>query len=385
MKLLVVDDEPDLRALIEVKFRKAIKNKDFEFYFASNGQEALEVLRQNSEVSIILTDINMPVMDGLALLENLRSLKRPYKAVVVSAYGDMSNIRVAMNKGASDFIMKPIDFVDFELTIRKMIEEFGTLSDGLSAEARLKDIQKELDVAKAIQESMLPCDFNPLPRHSLQIGGKMIPAKEVGGDLYDFFPIDENRLAIFIADVSGKSISACLYMVLTKSLFRALTKKNSSSVEVMAQLNELLAADNRSCMFVTAFFAILDLSTGKLSYCNAGHNWPYILRKNGPLKTIGQEKSIALGIADPPLVKYEEHEETLQPGDSLFIYTDGVTEAMDNNRILFSEKRLEEILLQKKDSSATEIMNAVEQEVKTFVNNAPQSDDFTMAVFRRPP
>lgn len=383
MKLLVVDDEPDLQALIEVKFRKAIKNKEFEFFFAANGQEALEILKKNGDINIILTDINMPVMDGLVLLENLHSLNRPYKAVVVSAYGDMSNIRVAMNKGASDFVMKPIDFIDFELTIRKMIDEFGTLSDALIAEARLKDIQKELDVARAIQESMLPNDFIPLPKYPLQIEGKMIPAKEVGGDLYDFFPIDDHRLAIFIADVSGKSISACLYMVLTKLLFRALTKKNPCSVEVMAQLNELLTADNRSNMFVTAFYAILDLETGELRYCNAGHNWPFLLRKNGDFQMIGQEKSLALGITDPPVVPYQEHVDKLEREEALFLYTDGVTEAMNSNRELFTEQRLVEILKGKVWSSAKEIMSAVDQNLKGFVGGAPQSDDITMAVFKR--
>lgn len=383
MKLLVVDDEPDLKALIEVKFRRAIKNKDFEFHFASNGQEALEILHHNPDISIILTDINMPVMDGLVLLENLHTLKRPYKAVVVSAYGDMSNIRIAMNKGASDFIMKPIDFIDFEVTIRKMMDEYGILRDALHAEVRLKDIQKELDVAKAIQESMIPCDFNPLPKHSLQIGGVMIPAKEVGGDLYDFFPIDDHHLAIFIADVSGKSISACLYMVLTKALFRALTKKNPSSLEVITQLNELLNADNRSSMFVTAFYAILDLEKGTLNYSNAGHNWPYILQADGKIKSIGQEKSLALGVMDPPVVPYSEHTQSLNSGDALFIYTDGVTEAMNSSRDLFTEKRLEEILQTHTASSANEILAAVTQGVKSFVGGAPQSDDLTMAVFKR--
>lgn len=383
MKLLVVDDEPDLQALIEVKFRKAIKNKEFEFFFASNGKEALEILQSRDDIHIVLTDINMPVMDGLVLLENLHSLNRPYKAVVVSAYGDMSNIRTAMNKGASDFIMKPIDFIDFELTIRKIIDEFGRLSDALIAEARLKDIQKELDVARAIQESMLPSDFNPFPKYPLQVEGKMIPAKEVGGDLYDFFPIDDHRLAIFIADVSGKSISACLYMVLTKSLFRALTKKNPSSVEVMTQLNELLAADNRSSMFVTAFYAILDLRDGKLIYCNAGHNRPCIIQSNGQLKVVGQETSLALGVMDPPVVNYSEHQETLNPGDTLFIYTDGVTEAMNASKELFSEKRLEEVLLKNSSATAKELIKSVEDAVKAFANNAPQSDDITMAAFKR--
>lgn len=136
-KVLVVDDEPDLQALIVAKFRKAIKNNEYQFYFASHGAEALSLLDSMKDLNIILTDINMPVMDGLTLLSELSKFDRPYKAVVVSAYGDMSNIRSAMNKGASDFITKPIDFMDFEMTLKKIIEEYNRLWE---AQNNLKEL-----------------------------------------------------------------------------------------------------------------------------------------------------------------------------------------------------------------------------------------------------
>ena len=138
---------------------------------------------------------------------------------MVSAYGDIANIRAAMNRGASDFIMKPIDYEDFEVTLKKIIEEYTILANALMAKSKWLEVQVELDIAQAIQEGMLLSDFHPLPH--LDITGKMIPAKIVGGDFFDFFPVNERKLAIIIADVSGKSISACLYMAVAKSLFRA--------------------------------------------------------------------------------------------------------------------------------------------------------------------
>jgi two-component system sensor histidine kinase ChiS len=146
-KILVVDDEKDLHALFQHKYRKQIKNRELEFYFANNGVEALESLTSNPDLNIILTDINMPVMDGLTFLSNLPKLDRLYKAIVISAYGDMANIRSAMNKGASDFVTKPIDFSDFEVTLKKMIDEYTRLHEALESKLRLEsETQRQVQV-----------------------------------------------------------------------------------------------------------------------------------------------------------------------------------------------------------------------------------------------
>lgn len=146
-KILVVDDEKDLHALFQSKYRKQIKSHELEFYFANNGAEALDILNKNPDLNIILTDINMPVMDGLTFLSNLPKLDRLYKAIVISAYGDMANIRSAMNKGASDFVTKPIDFADFEVTLKKMIDEYSRLYEALETKLRLeKETQRQVQV-----------------------------------------------------------------------------------------------------------------------------------------------------------------------------------------------------------------------------------------------
>lgn len=383
-KVLIVDDEIDMQELILAKLSQSIRDQEFDFIFALNGVEALKILESDEEINIIMTDINMPVMDGITLLSHLPKLNRLYKAVVVSAYGNISNIRKAMNQGASDFIMKPIDFTDFQMTLRKMINEHHQLSQGLKASMHLKDLKKELDIARVIQESMLPSNKCNLPPHFPQISGRMIPAKEVGGDLFDFFPIDDKRVGLLIADVSGKSISACLYMVVTKSLFRAFSKKSLSSVEVIKALNECLCSENTSSMFVTAFYAILDIQTGKLDYCNAGHNIPYLI-SDGMIKKIPSHRALPLGITanySGGIPEYKESTLQLKKNDRVFFYTDGVTEAMNNDNEQFSEQSLESVLSHSSQGTSEEVLNTVMNELKKFIGNAPQSDDITMMYLR---
>ena len=187
-KILVVDDEPDIELLIQQKFAKQLKTKEIEFVFASNGSEALKALYQDPEIHVILTDINMPEMDGLVLLSHLQDLNRIFKAVIISAYGDMSNIRKAMTRGATDFITKPIDFKDLEVTIFNAIEQCITLKKSLEAQKLLSDLEKELEIASNIQQSVIPHHFDPFPsNHTFEIYGTMIPAKQIGGISLIFF------------------------------------------------------------------------------------------------------------------------------------------------------------------------------------------------------
>jgi sigma-B regulation protein RsbU (phosphoserine phosphatase) len=182
VRLLVVDDEPDLESLIRQKFRKKIREGNYDITFAGNGQQALEVLDQDDGIDVILTDINMPVMDGLTLLARLAERDGLYKSVVISAYGDLDNIRTAMNRGAFDFITKPIDFADLEITIEKTISEVHKLKQGLEATRNLIAVQHELQVASRIQESILPKTFPPFPdRHDIEVFATKTPARPGGG------------------------------------------------------------------------------------------------------------------------------------------------------------------------------------------------------------
>lgn len=205
-KILVVDDEPDLELLIKQKFRKEIKDDSFQFVFAHNGVQALESLEEHEDISVVLSDINMPEMDGLTLLQKLHEMNNPLlKSVIVSAYGDMENIRTAMNRGAFDFLTKPIDFNDLDLTVRKTMQHLEVIKSALQSRDELVAVQRDLTTAARIQQSLLPNVFPPFPeRNEFEIHAEMITAKNVGGDFYDFYFLDDDRLAFAIGDVSGK-------------------------------------------------------------------------------------------------------------------------------------------------------------------------------------
>ena len=380
-KLLVVDDEPDLELLIRQKFRKQIREKDFEFVFAHNGVEALEKLRADREIDIVLSDINMPEMDGLTLLSELKEFGPVLKAVIVSAYGDMENIRTAMNRGAFDFLTKPIDFRDLEVTVDKTLRELMTLKEALVAHSQLVSIQQELKVASYIQHSILPRTFPPFPgRRDFDLNAQMIPAKEVGGDFYDFFLIDQERLGFVIGDVSGKGVPAAIFMAMSRSFLKMTALKGVSPSDCLQDVNRALCSENESSMFVSIFYGILHTRSGEVEYSVGGHFPPYRLRLTGGAEAVETTGGIVLGAIES--ARYECKRILLQPGEGLVLYTDGVTGAMDENENLFSEHRLKELLEAAKHASPEDLIRGLVREVRAFSAGTPQSDDITVLALR---
>jgi sigma-B regulation protein RsbU (phosphoserine phosphatase) len=376
-KILVVDDEPDLQELIKQKFRNKIKANEYEFYFAENGAEAIEKITSDGTIDLILTDINMPVMDGLTLLSKINELNIKFlKSVIVSAYGDMENIRTAMNRGAYDFITKPIDLKDLEITIEKSLKEIELYKQAMVSHNKLVALQQELDIANVIQTSILPKTFPPFPdRKEFDIYAKMIPAKEVGGDLFDFFMIDKYRLGIVIGDVSGKGIAAALLMAVCKTLLKATAHKGIPADDVLSEVNKILVDDSPSNMFVTLFYGVLDTRSGAFEYCNGGHNSPYLLSNDGVIKQIPEIGGPLIGAMKG--VEYQSTVLMLQPGESLLFYTDGVTEAFNKDSEEYKEARLEKVLEGKHSLNMNELITQVFEDVQLFTNGVEQSDDIT--------
>lgn len=381
-KILVVDDEADVEILFNQRFRKEIKEGVLELIFAKNGIDALRLLEKHPDLDIVLTDINMPEMDGLTLLGEIHKLNRQIKTIVISAYGDMPNIRSAMNKGASDFITKPIDFQDLDITLKKIILQHKTHREALTTKTRLNTIEKELEVARRIQQGMLPTTTKLFSESSppIELAGSMIPAKEVGGDFYDFFFLDKHRLAVIIADVSGKSIPACVFMAMAKTVIRTIANKNTSTADTCFKANEVLSLDNDSNLFVTAFYGVFDLTTGELSYTNAGHTSPLLLNKSG-VKQLPRKEGLALGIIENTF-PYEETVIQLSPGDTLILYTDGITEAMNSTRELYGEEALQNGLTTLSEKSPADILSGIVDNVKVFSGSYEQSDDITLLALR---
>jgi len=379
-KILVVDDEPDLELLIRQKFRKKIQAQEIRFAFAQNGIEALEILQADNEIEVVLTDINMPKMDGLTFLGKLaeRTYNPLLKAIIVSAYGDMENIRTAMNRGAFDFITKPIDFADLDITLEKTFQQIQQMKTALDAHNKLVALHKELSVANKIQQSIIPRNFPT--SDFFELHADMIPAKEVGGDFYDFFMLDSERLGVIMADVSGKGVPAAIFMAMSRTLLHAHAQTGQSPSACIEQVNALLNRDSDSAMFVTVFYGILDIRSGEFTYCNGGHNPPLLLRASGLVVEIPLTGGVVVGIL--PDLTYSSHQLQIEAGDTLFLFTDGVTEAMNAQGELYSDERLYAKLSELNGLSVADIMHRIIEDVRSFTGDVDQSDDLTVMALR---
>ncbi len=238
-------------------------------------------------------------------------------------------------------------------------------------------IESELRIAHDIQMGILPKLFPAFPeRMEFDIYASIEPAKEVGGDLYDFFFVDENNFCFLVGDVSGKGVPAAFFMAVTKTLLKVVAERRLDPGEVLTKVNSDLAEDNESCMFVTLFLAMMDINTGKVQYASAGHNPPLMLCKGKDAEWIPPQNELVAGIMDDTV--YTTRSLTMQPGDTMFIYTDGVTEAMNKAQELYSEERLVEIMNQCRGKSAEQMVLTIDTALKTFTGGAEQSDDITM-------
>lgn len=385
VKILSVDDELDLEVLLTQYFRRQIRKGEYEFAFAHNGLEALQKLLETPDFDIILSDINMPEMDGLTLLAKVNELKNPaMKCIMVSAYGDMDNIRSAMNKGAFDFATKPIDLDDLSRTIEKAIEQVRYIRESQQEHNQLESIKNDLAIAGEIQQTILPRSFPPFPELTevVDIYASMTPAKDVGGDFYDFFQIDDERIGLVIADVSGKGVLASLFMAVSRTLLRATALRGVSSAECLTYANKLLCKESLDSMFVTVFYGIYHYKTGMMDYTNAGHNPPYLLRGGRTVECLPVASNFVVGVFDD--IEFESNTLTFGIGDTLLLYTDGVTEAFNDKREQFSESNLQDILASMHESSsAKEVVTSVLQSVKIFSGDYPQSDDITLLSLQR--
>lgn len=265
-------------------------------------------------------------------------------------------------------------------------EEFASLSDDINqtvstlkryiAEAAAR-IDKELEFAKEIQYSALPSVFPPYPnRKDFEIYAHMITAKEVGGDFYDFYMLGDSTLAFMIADVSGKGIPAAMFMMQAKTIIKDLAESGLELSEIFMTANKKLCENNDAGMFVTAWMGILDLKTGRLKFVNAGHNPPLVRQADGEFAYLKARSGMVLAGMDG--IKYRQNELQLTPGDQIFLYTDGVTEATDKNNQLYGEERLLETVNRNIVMDTRKLCEAVKSDVDQFVGEAPQFDDITM-------
>jgi len=268
----------------------------------------------------------------------------------------------------------------------KNLGSFGESFDEMIREVQAKQVRRhDMAIATRVQQSVLPPPWHPgsPAAKAVSLHAVMRPTRDVGGDLYDYFMIDPDHLAVVVADVSGKSVPAALFMVMFRTAVKAVATPGADAAQILARANAILAEENDAGMFVTVFFGILDCASGTLRYVNAGHNPPYLLPSAGPLQTLPAH-GVAIGMVDTP--RYETREACLAPGDLLFLFTDGITEAFSPDGEQYGEPRLEAILEGSRAESPKAVVERVVSAVDAFAAKREQSDDITcLALVFRPP
>ena len=238
---------------------------------------------------------------------------------MVSAYGDMENIRTAMNRGAFDFVTKPIDFDDLETTIEKTLRHARIMRDALTSQNQLLALRQELNLARSMQLSILPTTFPSTTEFEMY--GSVTPAKEVGGDFYDIYKLADGEIGVVIADVSGKGVPAALFMMVCRTLLKGVAIGKRSPGAVLTEVNALLFAENRATMFVTVFYGVFNPRLGRLIYANGGHEPPVLRRRDGSTEIAPLTRGVALGIVND--VQFEENTIDLAPDELAYLFTAG--------------------------------------------------------------
>ncbi len=396
-KILIVDDEPFNIDYLE----QELADLGYDAVSATDGREALEQVATTSP-DVILLDIMMPEMNGFQVLEQLKADKtvRHIPVIVISALHDLKSVVKGIELGADDYLPKPFDPVLLKARISACLEK-KRLRD--QEQLYLKALERELEIGRQIQASFLPDALPQIP--GWEIAAHFQAAREVAGDFYDVFPLSRGeRLGLVIGDVCDKGVGAALFMTLFRSLIRATANPDYMAGWLEAsglnptewsqiQVNDALILKNavtltnnyvarthsRMTKFTTLFFGLLDPVTGLLTYLNGGHEPPVIIGQAG-LKTHLRPTGPIVGLW--PNLDFKIQETHLEPGDTLFAFTDGVTDAMDSAGERFTKEKLW-LLLEQARSSPTDLLNHIEIKLQAHIAGADPYDDITMLAVRR--
>ena len=390
-KILVVDDEPDLELLIRQKFRKQIRQQELQFIFVHNGVEALLKIQAEPDIDIVLTDINMPEMDGLTLLTKLNEQNSIIKAIIISAYGDIENIRIAMNRGAFDFLTKPIDFQDLEITTNKTLQYVQQMKQALEQERYLQRLEAEnlrlsteLDIARRLQQMLLPTEEELSQMNELEIAGFMKPAKEVGGDYYDVLQ-HAGKVKIGIGDITGHGLESGVLMLMVQTAVRTLlTHQETDSVKFLNTINRTIY-DNLQRMGCdkNLTLALVDYYKGVLTL-SGQHEQMIVVRSSGSLEQIDTiDLGFPIGLTEDIADFVAEARVQLNPGDVVVLYTDGITEAEDIHGVQYGLERLCDVVAKYWQSSANDIRQAVIDELQQHIGEQKVYDDITLLVLKQ--
>lgn len=401
--VLVVDDAPENIHLLD-----GVLNQDYVVKAALNGEKALEIAGAQETPDLILLDVMMPGMDGYEICRRLKSEKRTQDipVIFVTSMSEIEDEAKGFEAGAIDYITKPISaaivkarvknhlelqeakaFLKYqnEVLEHRVEERTREVLDLQRIEFELlaakKKVENELNIAAQIQRSILPSDFTVSPQHDeFELYAMMTPAREIGGDFYDFFFLDSDRLVVIIADVADKGVPAALFTMISRTILRSIAKQGKPASQVMTEANNLLCEGNDTGMFVTAFLAYYHLSSGKLFYSNGGHNPALLSGADGVCREFDGRHGPALGVRSG--LTFGEDMDMLEPGQILVLYTDGITEACSPDNELFGLKRFKELVCGCESLDLPRMFDHINSSLKEF-QRGNQFDDITMLALKR--
>ncbi|MEI8044443.1 MAG: fused response regulator/phosphatase [Verrucomicrobiota bacterium] len=370
-RVLIVDDaKANLDILVE-----GLK-ADHKLSLALNGEMALQAAARNPP-DLVLLDIVMPGLDGYEVCRRLRQMPETAEVPIMflSSLEEVQNKTRGFEAGANDYLTKPFEMLEVKARVRSLLKAKAY------SDAAKEQIASELRVAREIQMGMLPREFTAVEQaYSVSFGAVLEPAREVGGDLYGICAAGPDRLVVFLGDVSGKGIPASMFMVRAISLARLLAREVAEPERILARLNDELAADNPSGMFVTFLCGVFEPLSGRLTLANAGHCRPVLLPAGELPRWAVRNLGTALGFE--PGLTFERTELTLREGDTLILYTDGVSEAFNPQDECYGTDRLLVDAATFAGEPAPAIVAGLLQRVRAFAGTAPQSDDIAILALR---
>ncbi len=374
-KILVVDDEP-----LNINILVDLLKDNYKMMAAKNGKQALKAARSSNKPDLILLDIMMPEMDGYEVCSILKedSATKDIPVMFVSAMNEDSDETKGFELGAVDYITKPISPRILQARVQTHLALTQQASELKAAHALIQKqqqrMQDELNVARDIQLSMVPKVFPSFD--AIDVFARLEPAREIGGDLYDTFMIDSESLCLCVGDVSGKGAPAALFMAMTKTLIKSYASSDLSTASIMTRVNDELCENNDENLFVTVFLSILNINTGELKFTNAGHNYPYIIKADKTLVTLREKHGPIVAAMEG--LTYKESSIILDEDDTLFLFTDGVTESMNAQEELYGEARLEDFLLKSDIRDVRSTINGLIDDVALYEDGNAQTDDITV-------
>jgi sigma-B regulation protein RsbU (phosphoserine phosphatase) len=383
--LLVVDDNEDNRYTLT---RRLAREGYSNVTTANNGRDALELLRSRP-FDLVLLDIMMPDTNGYEVLEQMKAGGQLHNipVIMISALTELDSVIRCIELGAVDYLPKPFNPTLLRARVGASLEKKRLRDEVRASLARLAE---ELDAARKLQLGMLPRVF---PAHTaeqpVEVHAFIEPAREVGGDLYDCFYAAERLFCFLVGDVSGKGAPAAMFMARTRSLVRMGVELwcrmgvDVTPARIAETVNRELCQNNDDRMFVTVFLGLLDTRTGVLEYINAGHPVPHILCASGEIRQIEGKPELPLGVRST--AAFHTREVTLQPRDTVFVFSDGIIEAMNESGALYSLQRLTAELRAAADATPAELVRIVAESVQAFTGAAPKADDVTALALRWSP